>query len=475
MKKIVSMAFLAILCLTSCVKEALRETAPAREKSLTFQLRESDGAGITGALRAENGENLQIFIFDPEGNSCMEFSEPDVTSLNGRSISLPYGTYRIVIVSNVSTPDEISFPANPHFQDVQLFLRSNAGLPDQASDLFIGESQVTIDDAFTGTVTLTLMRRVGMIRLILENIPSDARQIRWSVKNVPQRLNLEGIAGSETVTLIHDAAPTDGNRSSSNELLLFPGGSKPEIRIEWQCDTLSYSAGIVATNNIYANKITVVKGTFPTEQVQEEIAFSISSQEWESTVIDGGWFDLVPSQNPDEPQTANLLLNGDFELWEASPNGAGDPDLGLVPSGWKFYASGTTGSDKIACRVAEPLTPGAYAVRLEGKSCLYQDIAVTPGKSYRISLPVYSPNSSTRWRYYSSWRQSASTGGLSEESAPLQTTSYLGVNERYTNVYAGKIFTAPAGAALLRVEVRSYDPRVAGEGLYLDNVVAEEM
>lgn len=475
MKKILFLAVVATLCLAGCVKEALQETTLKPGKSLTFQLRESDGAGITHALRAENGENLQIFIFDPQGNSCMEFAEPDVAALNQRSITLPYGTYRIIIVSNLTTPDEIGFPENPRFQDVQLFLRTNSGLPDQASDLFIGESQVTIDDTFTGTVTLTLMRRVGMIRLILENIPSNAQQIRWSVKNVPQHLNLEGIAGSETVTLTHVTAPASGDRSSTNELLLFPGSSRPEIRIDWQCDSLSYSAGIVASDYIYANKITVVKGTFPTEQVEEEMAFSISSQAWESTVVDGGWFDLVPTQNPDGGIIANLLHNGDFELWEAGTNGAGDPVLGVVPSFWKFYASGTTGSDKIACRVEQTTTPGAYAVRLEGKSCLYQDIAVTPGKSYRISLPVYSPNSSTRWRYYSSWRQSASVGGLSEESAPLQTTSYLGVNDHYTNVYAGKTFTAPAGATLLRIEVRSYDPRVAGEGLYIDNVVAEEI
>ena len=475
MKKLCIAALAATLSLWGCVKEAIEETGGQPRKAITFQLRQSDDTGLESPLKSENGQNLRLFVFDSQDNSCMEFAEPDVAALNQRNLTLPYGTYRIVIVSNVSTQEEISYPADPKYQDIKLFLKASLGIPDRASDIFVGESAVTINESFTGTVTITLMRKVGMIRLLLENVPSDATQLTWSVKNIPQSINLEGEPGTETVSISHPVVPAGALGSSANELYLFPGNARPEIRIDWRCDTLSYSASITASDYIYANKITVIKGTFPTEAPQQEMAFFITSQAWESVVVDGGWFDLIPTQNEENTQTVNLLANGGFELWEASPNGAGDPLLGLVPSNWKFYASGTTGADKIACRVPETLTPGEYSVRLEGKSCLYQDIQVTPGKTYRITLPIYSPNSSTRWRYYSSWRQSASTGGLSEESAPLQITTYQGVNARYTNVYAGKSFIAPVGATLLRIEVRSYDPRVTGEGLYIDDVVVEEL
>ena len=476
MKKLLHLIILA--CIISCAKQPLADNennSTVSRKDFYVRL-VFDGKTPVPKSVFRSGENtVRLFIFDSEGGIFLETTANNENALNNQNLSLPYGTYKMLIILNVAENNEITYTENSFYEDIVLKINSKAGNSAQAPDVLAGQVDLSVNDNFSGTVTVNLLRKVGQARLCMESVPSGITDIKWSVIDVPGSIDLDGNIQGDRISL-GKSVNTTGINPITSEILLFPDNSSLKLSVSWKDDSgTEYNSYITSTEKIYANKITEINVNFPEAGPEEELQFSFQTQQWVTDIIDGGDFTLTPSQNPFDPQINNLLLNGDFELWESTDNGTGDPVLKVIPSSWKFYSSGSTGTDKITCRVNGSTGSDGYAVRVEGKTCLYQDIAVTAGKQYRISLPVYSPDESTRWRYFSSWRQSSSVAGLSEESKDMQTTSYLGTNTKYTDMYSGKVFTAPTGATLLRVEIRSYDTRVAGEGLYIDNVTVQEV
>ncbi|MDE7374524.1 MAG: hypothetical protein K2M86_04265, partial [Odoribacter sp.] len=67
---------------------------------------------------------------------------------------------------------------------------------------------------------------------------------------------------------------------------------------------------------------------------------------------------------------------------------------------------------------------------------------------------------------YSTWQK----GSTKLPSEQLQSTSYEGQTDGYTDFYAGKIFRAPSDANKLRIEVRNYNDPASAQGIYVDAV-----
>ena len=89
-------------------------------------------------------------------------------------------------------------------------------------------------------------------------------------------------------------------------------------------------------------------------------------------------------------------------------------------------------------------------------------------------MHVNAPSPSFPWKYYCYWRKTKSTALPAEHNKPIQAQSYLKQTNGWINVFNGKSFTAPEGAKLLRVEIRTYSKEITpDEGIYIDDFCVE--
>ena len=153
----------------------------------------------------------------------------------------------------------------------------------------------------------------------------------------------------------------------------------------------------------------------------------------------------------------NLIQNGDFE------GGVTEE----IPEHWKLDANGT---DKKSVVVDAPVYQGNKAVRLEGKTYLYQDVPVSEGRCYQLRMYVRADVAEVKWRVWCTWM----AGNRNLASEEIRSSAYGYQTEGYVDVFRNGIFRAPAGTTKLRMEVRTYmSSWTGGTGLYVDTVAAE--
>ena len=158
-----------------------------------------------------------------------------------------------------------------------------------------------------------------------------------------------------------------------------------------------------------------------------------------------------------------MLVNGDFEAWAAGA---------LAPDGWFLYRDGRDSA--VVGVTGGEVFSGERAVRLEGRTYLYQDVAVEAGEWYAIRVRVNAPGDEVRWRCFCSWRRSKSEALGPEYNAEIRTLDFQERTDGWVEVFPGKVFQAPAEARWLRVELRTYGKEwVYGEGVYLDDCSVE--
>ena len=156
------------------------------------------------------------------------------------------------------------------------------------------------------------------------------------------------------------------------------------------------------------------------------------------------------------------MQNGDFESWN-------NPEQ--EPDNWHFYKDG---KDSTAIKITgEKVHSKNQAVFLQGKTYLYQDVDIKPGKRYEIKMHVNAPSSSFPWKYYCYWRKSKSTALPAENNKAIQAQSYLKQTNGWETKFHG-IYTAPEDAKLLRIEIRTYGKEITPEeGIYIDDFSVE--
>lgn len=375
-------------------------------------------------------EHLHLFTID-RNNTVIHHETFTQKELNENTITanLPLGKYKIALVANAPNEEEITFKLGESLENVLLHLSGKENETREAPDFLTALQSVSITENGNPIPPVRLSRRVGMLRITLNNIPAEAHDMNIELSFVPSALPLTG-SGSNTfgkitrpVEVLHDRITTD--------LFTFPTRKgEANLSVNYREEGKQKQKQLPLNESIDTNTIVHLTADF-------------------QTLPEGGM----------HGNGINLLENGDFEQWS-------HPDQ--EPDYWKFYKDG---KDSTVVKVSGTwVHSGKQAARLEGKTYLYQDVPVKEGQRYEIKMHVNSPSPDFPWKYYCYWRKNASTALPSEENKPIQAQSYLKQTEGWVNVFNGRIFPAPVGAKYLRVEIRTYGKEITpGEGVYIDD------
>ena len=262
----------------------------------------------------------------------------------------------------------------------------------------------------------------------MNSIPEDITDVNLELSFVPVAINFTGNTTSSG-TIIKPI-----NKTGQAELLTFPT-KKGEVllSITYHTENTTKRKIIPFTEAIDTNKSTRINCNFP-------------------ELPEGGI----------QGNGINLLQNGDFESWN-------NPEQ--EPDNWHFYKDG---KDSTAIKITgEKVHSKNQAVFLQGKTYLYQDVDIKPGKRYEIKMHVNAPSSSFPWKYYCYWRKSKSTALPAENNKAIQAQSYLKQTNGWETKFHG-IYTAPEDAKLLRIEIRTYWKEIPPEeGIYIDDFSVE--
>lgn len=452
MKKVVTIVMAMVVCACHRDTEPWNESAKEQEVSMCVRTAQTS----TTATPA----GCQLFLFDSQ-NQLTAYTIPSSGILDGNrfQVEIPEGTYTGYCIANSDTPDVWEYAAGSTPSKVFVSLLQNEEFRQEAGDYLLGETKFTVGSKNAETILFDAERKVGCVKVIIENIPDWMNDLQIRVSDIPSKMNLLGKYSGETVTVSKDAGLPDATGRSVTNMLVFPPGKSCSLSLAYKAGVASVPPPVYTLDSILANRITEVKAIFRSSENTQQIDFSAGVSEWEETVIrEEDWYIEPGKPCEGSGNGINLVQNGSFE------EGSGDG----VPSGWKLDGGG---SDKKVSFADSPVLDGDQAVRLEGKTYLYQDIGVTEGQCYQLHLFVSSPFENVKWRVWGTWME----GSKILESESIRS-SYRYQTDGYEDVYAGNIFTAPAGATKLRVEIRSYsDLSVTQEGLYVDAVRVEKV
>lgn len=449
------MIFLGLLLLVvACQHEPEAWTDKTQEKEVSVLVRAGNGIGILS-----EAPEYQLYVYDAE-KSETEFYEIAADAGEGHSFSckLAPGSYIGFCLVNAGDRTLWEYDRTEAPSRIFLQLKKEGEIYLEAGDYLLGRQDFTVKEEEGDPVVFYLQRKVAQLGVQVENIPAGLSDLTLHVSSVPQKMNLLGEYSQETRTITKTLGiPVDG--ISVTRLLAFPTSEPAGLALSYRIGNTSYTTAQHRIQPLEANRVTEIKAVFASSDAGGSVDFQTEKGAWDGTVIqEEDWFlELPPEVCEGEGNGRNEVVNGGFE--EEMTDG--------VPAGWKLAAEGT---DKKVVGVTTPVQEGRKAVRLEGKTYLYQDITVTGGKCYQLRLYAGTESAEVKWRYWGTWMN----GSKNLPSDELRTTSYLYQTEGYTDVYQNGIFRAPEEATKLRIEIRTYAAVwTAGVGLYVDAVAVE--
>jgi lipoprotein len=405
--------FFGLLLLFSCNRN---EKITGKETELVFE---------------SNFNTLDLFAIDRDNRIVRHehFTQDDLHD-NTLRTDLPLGRYRVACVANC--PD-ISFNTGETLENILLRLPKNGDTFQEANDIQTALQSVSISENKDAIFVIRLARRVTRLEVVLKGIPEDADHLNFELSFVPSAVNFTG-TNTNTFGTITKAFSREADQASV-ELLTFPAKKgEATLSVTYRTGDKEKRRIIPFSESVDTNQIIRIERNFP---------------ELEEGGLHGNGI--------------NLLKNGDFEIWS---------DLFKEPDDWHFFKDGR---DSSVVKVDEDeVHSGRQAVFLQGKTYLYQDVEVKALQRYEIKMFVNAPSSTFSWKYYCYWRKSKSTALPAKDNEPIQAHSYQKQTDGWFNVFNGKTFTAPEGAKLLRVEIRTYGKEILpGEGIYIDDFSVE--
>ncbi|WP_018337812.1 FimB/Mfa2 family fimbrial subunit [Butyricimonas synergistica] len=410
MKRII---FFGLLLLFSCNQD---EKVTGKETELVFQ---------------SEFNTLDLFAIDRDNRIVRHehFTQEDLHD-NTLQANLPLGRYRVACVANC--PD-IDFNTGETLENILLRLPRKGDTFQEANDTRTALQSVSISENKDATFVIRLARRVARLQVTLNDIPEDVDHLNFELSFVPSAINFTG-TNTNTFGTITKPFNREADQASV-ELLTFPAKKgEATLSVTYRTGDKEKRKIIPFSESVDTNQIIRIEKNFP---------------ELEEGGLQGNGI--------------NLLQNGDFEIWN---------DLSKEPDGWRFFKDGR---DSSAVKVNEDkVHSGKQAVFLQGKTYLYQDVEVKALQRYEIKMFVNAASSNFSWKYYCYWRKSKSTALPAKDNEPIQAHSYQKQTDGWFNVFNGKTFTAPEGAKLLRVEIRTYGKEILpGEGIYIDDFSVE--
>ena len=146
--------------------------------------------------------------------------------------------------------------------------------------------------------------------------------------------------------------------------------------------------------SILANRITEIKAIFKDPAATSELDITTRLADWDETILQEADWEVDKPQGPctGVGNGTNLVLNGSFE----------SDFIDDLPDHWNADVSSKEYTPRIVS-VTSPTQEGSKAVRIEGKTYLYQDIPVTGGQCYQLKMYVNAPAHEVKWRSWCTW------------------------------------------------------------------------
>ncbi len=153
----------------------------------------------------------------------------------------------------------------------------------------------------------------------------------------------------------------------------------------------------------------------------------------------------------------NLVVNGGFENWTDA----------TTPEGYEPFSSDFLNTNQNVMREEGTVYEGTYSLRHTSVESPTQGIEpelipVTPGETYTISYWYLDNSTTARTRLWSTWLDESFA---SMPSGDIQDSQYSANNPNWINKQV--TVTAPAGAAYIRYQVRTYRENVGQSGGYI--------
>jgi len=396
----------------------------------------------------------QFFILNKASNQFSRFNvNPDQKDNTQMHLKLFPGDYTGYCVTGAEEADAWIYAANSSAEQIFLKSQKTTQSHEEAKDHLLGTTDFTVNEMNAEPIIFDLNRKVGMLKVRIENIPEWIPDLQINLSNIPKQMNLLGeYSGSYTVTK-NITIPQDG--VSETDLLVFPPIGKATLSLS--SNSLVFITPEHPIDSILANRTTQIKAIFQEETTSYTVNFTSQLVEWDDPILqEQDWqVDLPQGVCTGSGNGTELVKNGNFE----------EDFIGDIPANWTLDAASTS-YPRTALWVDNPVHQGSKAVLIEGKTYIYQDIPIAGGTCYQLHLHINASAPNAKWKCYSTWYK----GSSKLPSSLLQSSGYEGSTNGYIDFYEGKLFRAPAEANKLRIEIRNYNEPVSGEGICIDAV-----
>lgn len=275
--KIIALATIVALAVTSCSKEVIMEETSKQEPNSTLNIRTRIG---DEALQ-ENGPKVSypvnIYIFNTEGQ-CSEYLQITDESTD-ISVELLEGTYNVYAIAGADATTYELPTKEEATTESQIKL-----IGEKHGDLMTAENMVSLADGGENTLTLTLQRKVMLIQdIAIKNVPTYIKAVTVTIAPLYESLLINGSyaeeAGPQEITLAEDG-DTKVWKNAEGMYLLPPTGASATITInmtdnEDQIKSYSYTC----SDELKANYKIKINGTY-SERIGVELSGTITGAEW---------------------------------------------------------------------------------------------------------------------------------------------------------------------------------------------------
>ncbi|MBP3420448.1 MAG: FimB/Mfa2 family fimbrial subunit [Marinifilaceae bacterium] len=412
-----------------------------------------------------NGEmsSLKLLIFDSGKLGQIIDVGTAERELGSITFSLMPGEYQLWAVANAAEAN-LDASLGSSLSEVKLKFIKNGDYYSGDCDFWSGSTKLTVTTDGVNSSVVSLERRVAKLKTTVTNIPEEIDDIYIRVSGTPTNVTLDG-SKQGTKSEVGCELDYDIDKGvATAEVLLFPVESAT-LNIYYEIEGVVRMGTMSIDTMLSANSIVSVGATFG---LTEEFKLSFTTPVWGETTQLPDDFTLIGSEvivqdnRPvvGTPSGVNLVSNGSFENWT---DGMAD--------NWKFQDC----QDSTVVRVEQGVLSEYYALRVDGKTYLSQDIAVEERKGYMIQLNANCLNPDYKWKCTCAWYKTASTMLGASYNVGIQTENYQGATDGWVDIFDSQYFRAPVGAKYLRIEFRGYSELDSGEGVLLDDFKVYEI
>lgn len=275
--KIIALATIVALAVTSCSKEVIMEETSKQEPNSTLNIRTRIG---DEALQ-ENGPKVSypvnIYIFNTEGQ-CSEYLQITDESTD-ISVELLEGTYNVYAIAGADATTYELPTKEEATTESQIKL-----IGEKHGDLMTAENMVSLADGGENTLTLTLQRKVMLIQdIAIKNVPTYIKAVTVTIAPLYESLLINGSyaeeAGPQEITLTEEEN-TKVWKNAEGIYLLPPTSGSATITVnmtdnEGQIKSYSYTC----SDELKANYKIKINGTY-SERIGVELSGTITGAEW---------------------------------------------------------------------------------------------------------------------------------------------------------------------------------------------------